>query len=155
MARGVDMGHALKGIAVKRSFGGLLGILALLVGGWTGWGNKGGGNPPPPGQLVVSPSSGSLRGGDTQPFTAQLNGTAAAVNWSVNGVAGGNSSVGMITTAGAYTAPEFPPSPNAVTIGAVATADSSKTASSAVTLNNPVPQITTVTPTSIQVGTFN
>ena len=151
------MGRALGEEAVKRYFIAAIGTLALLLGGCTGLTNHGGGNgnPPPPGQLVVSPSSATVRGGDTQPFTAQIDGAATAVSWSVNGVAGGNASVGMISAAGAYTAPEFPPSPNTITIGAVATADSSKKANSSVTVNNPVPQIATVTPTSIQVGTFN
>ena len=108
-----------------------------------------------PGQLVVTPSSATMRGGDTQTFTAKLNGAPVAVNWSVNGVAGGNASTGMISAAGVYTAPEFPPSPNVVTIGATSTADSSKTASRIVTLNNPVPQIASVSPTSIPVGAFN
>jgi uncharacterized protein (DUF1800 family) len=96
-----------------------------------------------------------LRGGETQSFTAKIDGASAAVGWSVNGVAGGNASVGMITPAGVYTAPEFPPSPNVSTISAVATADSTKKANSTITLNNPVPQITSLTPTSIPVGTFN
>jgi len=151
------MTHALEGVAVKRHFIALFGVLALLLAGCTGLTTKGGGNgnPPPPGQLVVSPSSGTLRGGETQSFTAKIDGASAAVSWSVNGVAGGNASVGMITAAGMYTAPEFPPSANAITIGAARTADSTKTASSAITLNNPVPQITTVAPMSIPVGSFS
>src|SRR5207249_1955095 len=123
--------------------------------GCSGLTNAGGGNPPPAGQLVVTPANATLRGGDTQPFTAQLNGTAVAVTWSVNGVAGGNPSTGKISAAGAYTAPEFPPSPNAVTIGAVETSDSTKKANSSITLENPIPQITTATPMTIQVGSFN
>ena len=140
---------------MKRKFIALFGVLALLLAGCTGLTSGGGGNPPPPGQLVVSPNSGTLHGGNTQTFTARINGATAAVIWSVNGVAGGNASVGMITAAGVYTAPEFPPSANAITIGAVATADSTKTASSAITLNNPIPQITTVAPMSIPVGSFS
>ena len=130
-------------------------VLALLLAGCSGLTNAGGGNPPPAGQLVVTPANATLRGGDTQPFTAQLNGTAVAVTWSVNGVAGGNPSTGTISAAGAYTAPEFPPSPNAVTIGAVETSDSTKKANSSITLENPIPQITTATPMTIQVGSFN
>jgi uncharacterized protein (DUF1800 family) len=150
------MGHVLEGVAVKRNFIALMGVLALLLAGCTGLTSSGGGgNPPPPGQLAVSPASGTMRGGDSQTFTAKINGAVTAVNWSVNGVAGGNASVGMITAAGVYTAPEFPPSPNAITIGAVATADTSKTGSSAITVNNPVPQIASIAPTSIQVGAFN
>jgi uncharacterized protein (DUF1800 family) len=140
---------------VKRNFIALCGILALLLAGCTGL-TSGISHPSvAPGQLVVSPSSATLRGGASQTFAAQINGAATAVTWSVNGVAGGNPATGMISAAGVYTAPEFPPSPNSITIGAVATADSSKTASSSVTLSNPVPQITSISPTSIQVGTFN
>jgi uncharacterized protein (DUF1800 family) len=142
--------------AVKRHCVALLGVLAFLLAGCTGLVSSGGSHtPPPPGQLVVSPASATIRGGASQTFSAQMNGAATAVSWSVNGVAGGNAEAGMISAGGVYTAPEFPPSPNSVTVGAVATADSSKTSSSSVTLSNPVPQITSISPTSIQVGTFN
>ena len=139
---------------MKRHFVALIGILALLLAGCTGLISSGGGTVPP-GQLVLSLSSATMRGGDTQTFTAKLNGAPAAVNWSVNGVAGGSASTGMIFATGIYTAPEFPPSPNVVTISAVATTDSSKTGSKSVTLENPVPQIVSISPTSIQVGAFN
>jgi uncharacterized protein (DUF1800 family) len=140
---------------VKRNFIVLFGILALLLAGCTGLTNGIGHPSAAPGQLVVSPSSATVRGGASQTFSAQISGAATAVSWSVNGVAGGNATTGMISAAGVYTAPEFPPSPNTVTVAAVATADSSKTASSSVTLSNPAPQITSISPTSIQVGTFN
>jgi uncharacterized protein (DUF1800 family) len=84
-----------------------------------------------------------------------MKGAAVAVSWSVNGVAGGNAANGTISAVGLYSAPEFPPASNAIAIGAVETSDSTKTASSAVTLENPIPQITTATPMSIQVGAFN
>jgi uncharacterized protein (DUF1800 family) len=51
-------------------------------------------------------------------------------------------------------APEFPPNGGAITITAVETADATKTAGSAVTVNNPTPRVTTVAPTSIPVGAF-
>ena len=76
------------------------------------------------------------------------------MTWSVNGVAGGNASVGTISAAGAYVAPEFPPTGGAVTITAVETADATKTADSAVTLENPVPQVASIAPASIPVGAF-
>ncbi|HEY2351019.1 MAG TPA: DUF1800 family protein [Candidatus Acidoferrum sp.] len=91
-----------------------------------------------------------------QPFSASETGSAIApaVTWSVNGVAGGNASVGTVSSTGVYSAPEFPASGEAVTVSAVETADSTKTAASSVTINNPVPQVTGVTPTSIPVGAF-
>ena len=111
---------------------------------------------PQKGQLAVSPATATLRGGDTQTFSAAEGGATAApaVAWSVNGVAGGNATTGTISAAGVYVAPEFPPTGGAVTITAVETADATKTAGSAVTVNNPIPQVTTVAPTSIPVGTF-
>jgi uncharacterized protein (DUF1800 family) len=141
---------------VKRQLIAVSGLSALLLAGCAGLTSGGGGNPPPSvGQLTVSPSTATLRGGDTQTFTAQLKGAPVAANWSAGGAAGGIASVGMITAAGLYTAPEFPPSPNAITISAVETSDPTKTASSVVTLNNPIPQISSATPTAIQVGAFN
>jgi uncharacterized protein (DUF1800 family) len=139
---------------VKRHLVVFVAVLSFLLAGCTGLVSSGS-HSIPPGQLVVSPSSITVRGTASQSFTARMNGSAVAVSWSVNGVAGGNATTGTISAAGVYTAPEFPPTPNTITVSAAATSDSSKTASSAVTLTNPVPQITSIAPTSIQVGTFN
>jgi hypothetical protein len=116
--------------------------LALSIAGCTG--NIGGSNKnnpaPQNGQLAVTPSAVTLRGTDTQMFAAEEGGssTAPVVTWSVNGTAGGNSTVGTISADGLYSAPEFPPT-TAITISAVENSDSTKTASSAVTVNNPIP----------------
>ena len=142
------------GNAVKHYFAAGTGLLALLFAGCSGL-TLGGNHAPPPGQLVVAPANVTLRGGDAQTFTAKLNGAAVGVNWSVNGVAGGNATTGTISAGGVFTALEFPPAANTITIGAAETSDSTKTASSAITLENPIPQITTATPMSIQVGTFS
>ncbi|HWZ96310.1 MAG TPA: DUF1800 family protein [Candidatus Dormibacteraeota bacterium] len=136
------------------------GISAVLLSiAMAGCSTMGGGNttpPPAPGQLVVTPGSAMVRGAETQQFSAQVTGdtTATAVAWSVNGVAGGNSTTGTITSGGLFTAPEFPPSTNSITITATETADSTKTASSSITLENPTPQISSISPTSIPVGSF-
>ena len=140
---------------MNRNCTALTGILALFLAGCAGLTSS---NPPPPQPvtLTVTPQSATLRGGDTQQFAAKASdGTSPAVTWAVNGTAGGNASMGTITAAGLYTAPEFPPAQNAITIAATETADSTKTASSAVTLGNPMPQITSLTPTSIAVGPFS
>jgi len=56
--------------------------------------------------LSVSPSSVNLAPKGVQQFTAAVQGTTnTAVSWSVNGVAGGNNTVGTITSGGLYTAP--------------------------------------------------
>ena len=56
------------------------------------------------------------------------------VNWQVNGITGGNSSVGTITTAGVYTAPASVPSPPTVTVTVVPKAGGSSAAAASVTI---------------------
>jgi hypothetical protein len=52
----------------------------------------------------------------------------------VNGITGGNSTVGTISTSGLYRAPSRRPSPNTVTVTAVSTINTSKSASAQVTI---------------------
>jgi len=66
----------------------------------------------------------------TQAFTATVTGeTNTAVNWSVNGIAGGNSTFGTIDATGLYTAPATVPAPALFSITAVSQANASVTAS--------------------------
>jgi fibronectin type 3 domain-containing protein len=56
--------------------------------------------------LLVSPRNVALTPGQTQQYTASVpGGGSPPVTWSVDGVAGGSSSVGTITSGGLYTAP--------------------------------------------------
>ena len=73
--------------------------------------------PPPP--ISVSPTSATLAAGATQQFTASTTPPNAAVTWEVNGIVGGNSTVGTVTQAGLYTAPQVPPSSAAIPIKAI------------------------------------
>ena len=58
------------------------------------------------GTLAISPATAMVVAGATQTFQAILNGTVTSgATWTVDGVSGGNSSVGTITGAGVYTAP--------------------------------------------------
>jgi hypothetical protein len=91
--------------------------------------------------ITVSPPTASVPTGGEQVFTASvagLGGGASGVAWSVNGIAGGNATVGTIASTGAttalYTAPSIPPNPATVTITATSNADSSKTGSAATTI---------------------
>jgi len=72
----------------------------------------------------------------------------------VNGIAGGNPTLGTIDAGGNYTAPAALPTPNTVTIAAVESGKSSETASSSVTLLNPIPVVTGIAPPQVNVGTF-
>lgn len=87
----------------------------------------------------VCPGSGSIPAGTgTQAFTATVaNTTDDSVTWEVNGIAGGNSSIGTITSAGVYTAPATVASSTQVQIMAVLNADQS--VSSATNLSITVP----------------
>lgn len=92
--------------------------------------------PPPPGITVsVSPASATIPAADTLQFTASVqNTTNTAVTWQVNGIAGGDSTVGTISTSGDYTAPLSPPDSGMVTITAVSQADSTKSGSATATI---------------------
>jgi hypothetical protein len=99
----------------------------------------GGGSSPTPAPRVVSisisPTTASLKAGATQFFFATVHGTGnIAVAWQVNGTVGGDSTVGTISTGGLYQAPSNIPSPATVTVTAISQADTSKTASSSVTI---------------------
>ena len=81
------------------------------------------------------PRGPSVPVNSTQQFTATVTGVSnTAVNWSVAGVAGGNSTVGTISTAGVYTAPSSVPSPATVSVSATAQADPSKSGAASVTV---------------------
>jgi len=88
-----------------------------------------------PASVTISPASATVAVGGTQQFTATVQNTSnTAVTWQVNGVAGGNATVGTITSSGLYTAPGAVPSPAAVTVTAVSQADATKSASAQVTV---------------------
>ncbi|HVO57284.1 MAG TPA: DUF1800 family protein [Dongiaceae bacterium] len=105
--------------------------------------------------LSVTPSTVTLRGGDAQSFSAAVNGTAEAVTWSVNGTPGGSAATGTISATGVFTAPEFPPAAGGVTITATDSADTTKTASATIALQNPVPTLLTISPSSVAVGNYS
>jgi len=72
--------------------------------------------------------------GASQQFTASTATKGAAVTWEVNGTIGGNSTVGTITQAGLYTAPQVPPSSGSIPIQAVLQSNTTEFAAAAVTI---------------------
>ena len=88
----------------------------------------------------------------TQQFNATVVGeTNTAVNWLVNNIAGGNSTVGTIDTTGLYTAPSAIPSPALITITAVSQASASVSGTYPVTIVT-APQAKTPSPQTISPG---
>jgi hypothetical protein len=124
-----------------------------------GGGNPGAPPPPPPPPTIsvsVSPTSANVRAGASQTFAATVTGsTNTNVTWEVNGVTGGASATGTISSMGVFTAPAALPSPNTVTVQAVSAADSSASGQSAVTLWNPTPTLTGISPTTTVAGSFS
>jgi uncharacterized protein (DUF1800 family) len=83
-----------------------------------------------------------VRVGSTATFTATVSNLSnTAVNWQVNGVTGGNSTVGTITAVGVYTPPATIPANNSVNVTAVSVASPSVSGTAPVSILNPVPSI--------------
>ena len=83
----------------------------------------------------VSPTSASVRVKQTRQFSATVQGTSnTAVTWKVNGIAGGNATIGTISSTGAYKAPSSVPNPATVTVSATSVADPTKSAAASVTI---------------------
>jgi serine protease len=88
-----------------------------------------------PVSVSISPAAPSVPAGTTQSFSASVKNTAnTAVSWNVNGVGGGNATIGTISSTGMYTAPAAVPSPATVTVGAVSAADPNESGSTQVTV---------------------
>ena len=123
--------------------------LALLVAGLaclancgglganSGGGSSSGGSSSGSSGISLTPGDASVLLGDSVKFSAQnAAGDALAVNWSVNGVPGGNATAGEINASGEYTAPTVLPSTAAIQIAAAAQSGAGESASATVTLSS-------------------
>jgi hypothetical protein len=137
-------------------------ILSLTILVWTGCGggmNVGGSSSSPAptsNGMTITPTNATLRAGDSTQFSATVKDNAnQAVAWWVNGVAGGNATVGTIDATGKYKAPASLPTPSSVTVKATSVADTKLSATSPVNLENPIPAPQSVSPTLLPVGNFS
>ena len=69
-------------------------------------------------EVQVSPNQVQVYVNKSQQFTATVTGVNSGVGWEVNGIPGGNSTLGTISSAGQYTAPPQLPS-QGITIQAI------------------------------------
>src|SRR5262249_9824754 len=95
-------------------------------------GGGGSSSPPPPISVILHPQATSVVAGtQNQQFAATVNNDPQnrGVTWSVDGIAGGNPSVGTISSAGLYTPPS---SARTHTVKATSVGDSSKAASASI-----------------------
>jgi hypothetical protein len=105
--------HGLLALSVGRVF-----IVAVFAVGVPGCGGGGSSTTTPPQTVTVAVTSSgsSVLLGNMQQFTAKVTGTSStAVSWSVNGISGGNTALGTISSTGLYTAPQDLPTPPNVT----------------------------------------
>jgi hypothetical protein len=98
----------------------------------------------PSASVSVSPSAATVANFGTQQFMASVNGApSTAVNWQVNGIAGGSQTIGFISTSGLYVAPSGVPTKSdgkgssiatTATVSAVSQVNSSASGSATVTI---------------------
>jgi len=121
--------------------------------------------------ISLSPATATLAANHRVTLTAQVFGTTnTAVNWSVSGISGGNTTLGQICVVGSspcqsvtsgnalqvdYLAPGAIPQPNPVSVMATSAADTTKNASTQITVINHVlvsvqPQSITLAPLGVQ-----
>ncbi len=109
--------------------------LAGCGGGSTSTSSQPTSSTPPAISVSISPSSAHVQVGSTEQFTATVSSANnTAVKWWVNGIAGGNATLGTITSNGLYAAPAVVPNPATVTVAAVSQADSTKSGAAATTI---------------------
>jgi arylsulfate sulfotransferase len=121
--------------------------LALFVSGCGGSQQQQQQQPQPqqPITVAVSPQSAAVAVGQTAQFTAVVTGDNSGVTWAVNGVAGGNSTVGVIDPTGLFTAPSGTQSSKAA-ITATSKRDTSKSASATTLIVAPATVAATANP---------
>lgn len=99
-------------------------------------------------KVTLSPTSSTLQVNQTQQFSASVSGTDhRGLIWLVNGRAGGNATMGTITSAGLYTAPSSAPS-GLVTITARSTALPSAYANARIAITGASSIAVSISPTS-------
>jgi arylsulfate sulfotransferase len=86
--------------------------------------------------VAILPQSATVFSGQVKQFTATVTGDSTGAMWSVNGIAAGNSTVGLIDSSGNYTAPAATRN-IAVTVTATSKKDPSKSAAASVTIIAP------------------
>jgi len=131
-------------------------LAVCTLGGCTGTTGSSSSSTTSQAAVTVSPAAVNVRPGDpTLQFTDAVTGTSdTAVIWSVNGTAGGNTTFGTISNSGVYTAPASVPSSNSVTVQASLVNSPGVQGTSTLTLLNPIPVISSVSPQEIGAGAF-
>lgn len=90
-----------------------------------------------PAAVAISGSPASLVVGTSAQLSASVANTTGGVTWSVNGVSGGNPSLGTVSASGLYTAPAAVPASGQVTLRATSVTEPSVYAETVVKVTKP------------------
>lgn len=102
----------------------------------------------------ISSSATVVRVNQTLQFSSRYMSSGLPMVFSVNGIPGGNSTVGTISSTGLYTAPAVVPNPYTVQItSAIAKYPNATPGSASVQIWNPIPVLNSVTPSGFSEGT--
>jgi uncharacterized protein (DUF1800 family) len=107
------------------------------------------------GAIDVWPANGSVELSATTQFGAYVPINPNTVTWWVNGIQGGDATVGTISPAGLYKAPAVAPTNNVLTIRAQSTAFPTSFKTTTLTVTRPYPWTWSVSPASLQVGSYS
>ncbi|MBL9186434.1 MAG: DUF1800 family protein [Opitutaceae bacterium] len=106
-------------------------------------------------QSITVYSSGNVTAGSTRQLTAYVPLSPNTVTWSVNGVTGGNSTVGTVSGSGLYRAPAVIPASNVVSVRATSTAYPAKSHAVSLTITQPPVQLWSISPRTVPAGQFS
>lgn len=104
--------------------------------------------------MDIWPANASLEIGSTRQYGAYVPISPNTVVWEINGIVGGNATLGTISTTGSYKAPTMAPTPSTVTVTARSTAYPSVFASTPMTLTRKYPWLWGSSPSSIPAGNY-
>ncbi len=125
----------------------LVRIAALAVAGGLGAG-------PLLAQTITVYSSGNLPIATTRQLTAYVPLSPNTVTWTVNGIAGGNTTIGTVSERGLYTAPATVPMQSDVTVTATSTAYPAKSGSITLSITQVQPRLWSISPAAVPAGAF-
>ena len=101
--------------------------------------------------VSVAPGAATVHVAKSQTFAATVTGATGGVTWSVNSIAGGDTTVGTIDANGLYTAPAVVPNTGTVSVAATSVSTPSASGTASVTIL-PLPSITSLNPSPLSTG---
>ncbi len=106
-------------------------------------------------QNITVYSNGTIERGGTRQLSAYVPLSPNTVTWSVNGIAGGDTTVGTVSPIGQYKAPAIIPANNIVAVRATSTAFPAKFGEVTLTIMQPQVWVWGTYPGSVPAGSFN